>query len=144
VKKDLTNLEQGLAKLKTDMKGTRPKAEPSADVAVPPDPKAVGPGRQSSDSLPPNIDHPPAKPAKQFPPSVKKVTRMGISPWQAAGEWKIDVPDGIIAHLTRECGGKVHKRHVVDITSGSFEKETQGANLHSGAYNTFLLKATEE
>jgi hypothetical protein len=35
-------------------------------------------------------------------------------------------PDGIIAHLTRECGGNVHDRHVVDITSGSFEKETYG------------------
>jgi hypothetical protein len=41
VKKDLTNLEQGFAKLKADMKGTRPKTEPSAEVAVPPDPKAV-------------------------------------------------------------------------------------------------------
>jgi hypothetical protein len=38
-----TNLEQGFAKMKADMKGTRPKAEPSADVPVPPDPKAVGP-----------------------------------------------------------------------------------------------------
>jgi hypothetical protein len=46
---------------------------------------------------------------------------------------KIDVPDGIIAHLTRECRGNVHDRHVVDVTSGSFEKETVGANPHSGA-----------
>jgi hypothetical protein len=48
---------------------------------------------------------------------------------------EIDVPDGIIAHLTRECGGNVHDRHVVDVTCGSFEKETQGANPHSGAWN---------
>jgi hypothetical protein len=94
--------------------------------------------------LTPNIDHPPAKRAKQFPPLVKKVIIMGISPWQAVWEWKIDVPDGIIAHLTRECGGNVHESHVVDITSGSFKKETQGANPHSGAYNTLILKATEE
>jgi hypothetical protein len=60
--------------------------------------------------------------SKQFPPSVKK------------GK-KFDVPDGIIAHLTSECGGNVHDRHVVDVTSGSFEKETNGANPHSGAYN---------
>jgi hypothetical protein len=133
VKKDLMNLEPDLAKLKVGMKGTRPKAKPSADVALPPDPKAVGPGWQSSNSLPPNIDPPPAKPAKQFPPSVKKVTTIGLSPWQAAGEMKIHVPDGIIAHLTIECGGNVHERQVVDIRSGSFEKETQGANLHSGA-----------
>jgi hypothetical protein len=144
VKKDLRNLEQGLAKLKADMQGTRPKAEPSAEVAVPPGPKAVDPGWQSSGSLPQNIDHPPAKPAKQFPPPVKKATIMGVSPWQAAGEWKIDVPDGIIAHLTRECGGNVHERHVVDITSRSCEKENQGANPDSGAYNTLISKATEE
>jgi hypothetical protein len=58
------------------------------------------------------------KPAKRFPPSVKKGIRLAL-------------PDGIIAHLTRECGGNVNNRHVVDVTSGSFEKETLGANPHS-------------
>jgi hypothetical protein len=37
-----------------------------------------------------------------------------------------NVPEGIIAHLTRECGGNVHDHHVADITSGSFEKEIYG------------------
>jgi hypothetical protein len=46
-----------------------------------------------------------------------------------------NVPDGIIAHLTRECGGNVHDCHVVDVTSGSFERETVGANPHSGAFD---------
>jgi hypothetical protein len=59
---------------------------------------------------------------KLFAPSIKK------------GK-EIDVPDGIIAHLTRECGGNVHDRKVVDVTCGSFEKETIGANRHSGAWN---------
>jgi hypothetical protein len=58
-------------------------------------------------------------------------------------EVEIDVPDGIIAHLTRECGGNVHDHHVVDITSGSFEKETEGANPHSGAYNNDPSLATK-
>jgi hypothetical protein len=58
----------------------------------------------------------------RFPPSVKKGGRF-------------DVPNGIIAHLTRNCGGNVHNRNVVQVTSGSFEKETHGANPHSGAYN---------
>jgi hypothetical protein len=71
------------------------------------------------------------KPTKQFPLLVKKGKAKDI--W--GNEVKIDVPDGIIAHLTRECGGNVHDRNVVDITSGSFEKETHGANPHSGAYN---------
>jgi hypothetical protein len=63
---------------------------------------------------------------KQFPPSVTI---------RSIGKITIDVPDGIIAHLTRECGGNVHDRHVVDVTCGSFEKETEGANPHSGAYD---------
>jgi hypothetical protein len=45
-----------------------------------------------------------------------------------------DIPEGIIAHLTRECGGNVHDRHVVDVTSRSFENETVGVNPHSGAF----------
>jgi hypothetical protein len=60
--------------------------------------------------------------SKQFPPSVKKVRGF-------------EVPGGIIAHLTRECGENVHDCDVVDVTSGSFEKVTQGANPHSGAYD---------
>jgi hypothetical protein len=66
--------------------------------------------------------------AKQFPPLVKKRKVKDIF----GREVEIDVPDGIIAHLTGECGGNVHDRHVVEITSGSFEKETHGANPHSG------------
>jgi hypothetical protein len=67
----------------------------------------------------PNINK---KPAMQFAPSVRKGRRF-------------DVPDGIIAHLTRECHGNVHDCQVVEVTSGSFEKETCGANPHSGAYD---------
>jgi hypothetical protein len=59
---------------------------------------------------------------KQFPPSIKKVNGLGA-------------PDGIIAHLTSECGGNVHEHHVVDVTSGSFERETAGANPHSGVFD---------
>jgi hypothetical protein len=62
------------------------------------------------------------KPTKQCPLSLGK------------GE-RLDVPDGIIAHLTRECGGNVHDRNVIEVTSGSFEKETVGANPDSGAYD---------
>jgi hypothetical protein len=44
-----------------------------------------------------------------------------------------DIPDGIIAHLTKECGGNVRDRHLVNVTSGSFENEIYGANPHSEA-----------
>jgi hypothetical protein len=67
---------------------------------------------------------------KQFPPLVKK----GKVKDKLGTEVEIDVPDRIIAHLTRECGGNVHDRQAVAITSGSLEKETQGANPHSGVH----------
>jgi hypothetical protein len=54
---------------------------------------------------------------------------------EAASYPYFKVPDGIIAHLTRECGRHVHDRNVVEVTCGSFEKETEGANPHSGTYN---------
>jgi hypothetical protein len=66
----------------------------------------------------------PKKIWKEFAPLLKK-----------GGQF--DVPDGIIAHLTRECGGNVHDRQIVSITCGSFEQEAQGANPQSGArYNS--------
>jgi hypothetical protein len=71
---------------------------------------------------------------KQFPPSMKKVTVTNVY-YADKRKIEIDVPDWMIAHLTRECGGNVHDRHVVDVTCGSFEKEIHGANPHSGAYD---------
>jgi hypothetical protein len=51
---------------------------------------------------------------KQNPPSVKK-------------GWHYDVPDGIIGHLMRACGGNVHNRNVEVVRDGDC-----WANLHSG------------
>jgi hypothetical protein len=48
------------------------------------------------------------KRAKQFPPSLKKVKIKSVLPLQSGKQIEIDVPDGIIAHLTRECSGNVH------------------------------------
>jgi hypothetical protein len=55
----------------------------------------------------------------------------------------MDVPDGIIANLTRECSGNVHNHHVVEVTSRSFEKETLGDNPYSGAYKNDPLCAAK-
>jgi hypothetical protein len=71
--------------------------------------------------------------ARHFPPSVKKGRLRSDD--GIVTEKRHNIPDGIIAHLTRECGGNVHDRQVVDVTSGSFEKETFGTNPHSGAYD---------
>jgi hypothetical protein len=54
---------------------------------------------------------------------LSKVTRVGRFP-PLVKKRKFDIPDGIIAHLTRECGGNVHDRNIVAVTCGSFEKET--------------------
>jgi hypothetical protein len=59
---------------------------------------------------------------------MKKVTITNVH-----GKIAIDVPDGIVAHLTRECGANVHDYDVVELRSGSFEKETVG-DAHSGVF----------
>jgi hypothetical protein len=84
----------------------------------------------SATPLPPPA---PPKQGKQFPPSVKKGKLHRSDGSKISGMY--DIPDGIIAHLTRECGGNVHERQIVKVTSGSFEKVTVGANPHSGAFD---------
>jgi hypothetical protein len=86
----------------------------------------------------PNINE---KLAKQFPPSVKKRKLRDDRGKKAKKAY--DIADGIIAHLTRECGGNLHDRHVVDVMSGSFEKEIFGANPDSGAYDNILCYAAK-
>jgi hypothetical protein len=51
---------------------------------------------------------------RHFPPSVKKVGTL-------------DVPDGIIGHLTKEYNGNVHDLGIVELTAGSFENEPRAA-----------------
>jgi hypothetical protein len=74
---------------------------------------------------------------EQFPPSVKKGKIQMENSFQLHNTTvEIDVPDGIIAHLTRECGGNVHDSHVVDVTCGSFRKEAEWTNPNSRAYGS--------
>jgi hypothetical protein len=120
VTEKVTNLEQELAKLKWEIKWmkTEKQFSPSAKkrkLTV----NVLGHGRTTIDV------HPPSFFALNFP--FHPVVNQRIV--------EIDVPDGIIAHLTRECSGNVHDRNVVEVTSGSFEKETYGANPHSGAFD---------
>jgi hypothetical protein len=65
-------------------------------------------------------------------PNINKKTGKQFPPWAKKGRYR-DVPDGIIAHLTRECGGNVHDRHTVNVRRGSFEREMERADPHSGA-----------
>jgi hypothetical protein len=61
---------------------------------------------------------------KQFAPLAKK----GRSKWKRERgnrrTVEIDVFNGIIARLTRECGGNMHHCRVADVTCGSFGSET--------------------
>jgi hypothetical protein len=77
-----------------------------------------------------------------FPPSMKKVAVTSLVSSDRRPV-ELDLPDGITAHLTRECGGNVHDRHVIDVACGSFEKETAGDNPHSGAYNNQPMSAAK-
>jgi hypothetical protein len=67
---------------------------------------------------------PPVKQAKHFPPSMKKGK---ANDWRGK-EMEIDIPDGMIGHLTRDWGGNEYDGHVVDATLMLFEKEIHGAN----------------
>jgi hypothetical protein len=129
VKQDLTNLKQELAELKEEMRATTPQPEslapPAADAAVPPAPEVISP---------------PPKPGKQFRPSVKK----GRGKVILGTHVEINILDGIIAHMTRECGGNVHDRLVVEVTSGSFEKETHAAGLFVDAMDAADLNAASD
>jgi hypothetical protein len=51
------------------------------------------------------------------------------------GEAVIDVPNGIITHLKRECTRNVHDRLVVAVRSESLEEETEGASPDSGLWH---------
>jgi hypothetical protein len=65
-----------------------------------------------------------------FPPSMKE-GRLRLGSGKEIGAM-YNISDGIIVHLTKECGGNVHDAKVVDATCGSFEMETVGVNPHSG------------
>jgi hypothetical protein len=123
VNQDSANLERELATLKEEMRATKPKAEPlappTADVTVPAAPASSAPAKPAPKLAPVKVSPPPAPPkrGKQFPPSVKK-----------GGQFEVPDRIRIIAHLTRECGGNVQDRRIVDVTSACFENETYGAN----------------
>jgi hypothetical protein len=57
---------------------------------------------------------------------------------------EIDVPEGIIAHLTRECGGNVHDCNVVIVTGGSFEREPYSPELSGGGRTRKNIVAMED
>jgi hypothetical protein len=141
---DLGNLGPEVARLREEIKVMQPRPEPLAPpkagnpfrhwlkqitvgviiavMAVVTGLMAIGLARPSPSATPPRQE-------KRFRSWIKKGGN-------EAGAF--DVPDGIIGHLTR-----VHAGNVVKVTSGSFEKETEGANPHSGVYgNRVVFAAT--
>ena len=64
-------------------------------------------------------------------------------PVVAPGEfpfWYTQPLDGIIAHLTRECGGNVHNKGVVKVTSSGGSSCGCGDAVDLGSYRSFLSK----
>jgi hypothetical protein len=104
VKEDLGNLRGELVALKEEIRAMKVFTPPAPEQTVaPPAPQPIQP------PYPKTTKPSPPKGRRQFPPSVTK-----------GGQFA--VPDGIIAHLTKECSGNVHERKVVEVTSGSFGK----------------------
>jgi hypothetical protein len=87
----LAQYSEGLTRTKQDVKGNFAKQD------------IVKPAVELIDSSP--LQGLPG-PGKQFAPLLVKVG-------------KLDVPDGIISHLTKQCGGNVHDCNVVEVTSSS-------------------------
>jgi myosin heavy subunit len=117
-------LKRELAQLKEEMKAMQVKQDPLLEEIG----RLKEEVRQMTRTQPPpepapeEVSPPPTPPkkAKQFPPSMKKgKLRLRDGRSQTADVY--DIPDGIIAHLTRECGGNISKQNVVDVTCGSFE-----------------------
>jgi regulator of replication initiation timing len=99
------NMEQKLANLKGEINAMKEKQAPLVEE--------VG-------TLKEQLRQMAAKPGRQFPPSVKEGKLRSCLGHQTN---KMDkIPDGIIAHLTRECGGNVHERGIVVTTASSVLK----------------------
>jgi hypothetical protein len=111
--------QQELAKLKEEVKAIKSKSS----ALVPPNPPL---------SAPPEPPRPaPPRVEKRFPPSVKKGPQFRV-------------PNGIIAHLTKECGGNVHDLQVVNVTSSqpySGDPENAARNVTAGGIDSWFFSA---
>jgi hypothetical protein len=150
VRQDMTKPERELSVLKDDMKaeslerrrqlpphGILRAAHQPGVVPLPPTPtppKASPPPAQLAPA-PEKLS--PLTPAKQFPRSAKEGKRKDLS----RREVEMVVPDGIVAYLTRKCGGNVHDCHIVDVMSILSEKETIGTDTHFGIYSPWVFPA---
>jgi hypothetical protein len=73
---------------------------------------------------------------KRFPPSVNK-GKLRV-PNSKESDEMYDIPDGIIAHLTKECGGNVRDWHVVQYHVSTVREGDSWANY--GAENAAGLE----
>jgi hypothetical protein len=132
VKKDFVNLEQEPAKLKEEKipmtRGTRGFCAAGGRCNCSTRPESSGLRAQGhGKATMPKRSH--------FAAETRPSDRMTAARLAEAGEAipsvdeersRFDIPDGIIAHLTRECGGNVYDCQVIKIMSGSLENETYG------------------
>jgi hypothetical protein len=105
-KEDLAAAQRDVSKLKQDFRFLKVRID---EISPPTSENSAA--RSTPPRRLPTLTASPTR-AKQFPPSLKKGT-------------KFEIPDGIVAYLARQCGGNVHDRGVVEVTSGSFDKTTR-------------------
>ena len=143
---DVRELSKEVSRLK-EAEAKRPMAPIPLQAASPPEPKPTQPAsrplpHQAASSSPePKPTQPASRPlplqaassssepkpaplALPAPDATPTHTVPGKVPKLAGGEFVYDSArplDGIIAHLTRECGGNVHKKGVVEVTASGFE-----------------------
>jgi hypothetical protein len=111
----------------------RPQKAVTADTPPPPRPE------------PPAVAEQPAQPSEEpprteFEPAKKKEMCASVR----GGQIEIEGPDGIVAYLSRQCGGNVHERNVVCITSSKpkrDEPEWAAKNAADLANDSFFCSA---
>jgi hypothetical protein len=81
--------------------------------------------------------------ARDFPPKMNKVEI--ICQLRSSRHYKfhvkIDVPDGIIAYLSKEYQGNVHGEGILEVTFGSLEGETYGTDADAKNVADFAFES---
>jgi hypothetical protein len=129
VKKEMTNLEAELAKLKEEMRASRPKAEllasPSADGTVSPAPKTAASAQQFSSSPPSNGAASPPKPVQ--PPQPQQESQQ-----QPTGKAKGF--GGLLSLLTELIVGNIHEQKVVIVSASSNDRTAKNVADYGSAF----------
>jgi len=128
----ISDLEDSKAQLERDVAALRDEMESmqariSRDLAAKSEPTAPTKSVEAGQKKPTLL----GRRAKEFAPSESLLR------WDNARPWQECPLRGIIAHLTQECGGNVHDRKVVSVTSnGVYGKAAVHSPAHAADLDT--------